>query len=144
MHAWRLTEGLFTRVFAQNFVVANAIETILAQPKRPVAEPPPTSKKDYGQVPQYLQKIKKEIEKEKKIVAEYVKQQARATGLVKSRQPPEWSCVWSQFDSKHRSGCLPPAPAANLTGSRVPLAVQEEASQTHRIMPEDEKCAPPH
>merc|ERR1712228_242098 len=48
----------------KNFITSNAVENILAVPKR---EPEPinwTSKPNYGKVPSYLQKIKKEINDE--------------------------------------------------------------------------------
>ena len=62
-------------VTAKNFIIANAVETILAEPKRVEGPPPATQKKEFGQVPKYLQKIKSKIAEEKEIVAAYVKQQ---------------------------------------------------------------------
>jgi len=45
----------------KNFITSNAVENILAVPKRPEEAPDWLKKKDYGRVPSYLQKIKKEI-----------------------------------------------------------------------------------
>eukprot|EP00667_Euglena_gracilis_P019356 EG_transcript_20716 len=54
--------GLVTE---KNFVVANAIENILAVPKRPPGEGPlPTQGKDFAKVPKYLQRIKNDIAEE--------------------------------------------------------------------------------
>ena len=65
-------------VTTKNFIVANALETILAEPKRPKEEPLPTQKKDYGKVPRYLQTVKAKIAEEKELVASYLKAQARS------------------------------------------------------------------
>lgn len=52
-------------VTSKNFIVANAVETILAAPKR-VSDGAKLylHKEDYGKVPRYLQHIKKDIENE--------------------------------------------------------------------------------
>lgn len=55
----------------KNYIVANAVENILAAPK--VKENNGidySKKKDYGQIPKYLQKIKKEIDQEYELVRE--------------------------------------------------------------------------
>lgn len=55
----------------KNYIVANAVENILAAPK--VKEnngKDYTKKKDYGKTPKYLQKIKKEIDQEYELVRE--------------------------------------------------------------------------
>lgn len=122
------TAGRMTRLAdpsLQNFVLANAIETILTQPKRPVEEPPPTSKKDFGQVPRYLQKIKKEIDKEKKIVAEYVKQQVRGAALCRAGWfvwPAARDFATLARDDRGRRTVLPAFRARRgvLTNERVP------------------------
>jgi len=52
-------------VTSKNFVVANAVETILQAPKKSVqATKDYLHKEDYGKVPQYLHKIKGDIEAE--------------------------------------------------------------------------------
>lgn len=55
----------------KNFIVSNAVENILAAPKLPQNnEKDYLKKKNYGKVPQYLQKIKHEIEDEYQMVRE--------------------------------------------------------------------------
>merc|ERR1719506_1947699 len=52
-------------VTSKNFVVANAVETILAAPKKVSAQAKDyLSKEDYGRVPKYLKNIKQDIEAE--------------------------------------------------------------------------------
>lgn len=52
-------------VTSKNFIVANAVEVILADPKLPPKEGKDYMRKDdYGQVPKYLKHIKKDIEAE--------------------------------------------------------------------------------
>ncbi len=49
----------------KNYIVANAVENILAAPKLPVNKDKDyLKKKNYGNCPKYLQKIKNEIEDE--------------------------------------------------------------------------------
>lgn len=55
----------------KNFIVANAVENILAAPKvKENSKKDYTKKKDYGKTPKYLQKIKKEIDQEYELVRE--------------------------------------------------------------------------
>lgn len=55
----------------KNYIVANAVENILAAPKLPVNKDKDYLKKrSYGKTPQYLQKIKREIEDEYQLVKE--------------------------------------------------------------------------
>ena len=55
----------------KNYIVANAVENILAAPKLPVNKDKDfLKKKNYGKTPQYLQKIKKEIDDEYQLVKE--------------------------------------------------------------------------
>lgn len=48
----------------KNFIVANAVEVILKPAKKTPEPEDPLKKKTYGKVPQYLQKIKNDIEEE--------------------------------------------------------------------------------
>lgn len=58
-------------VSEKNYIVANAVENILAAPKNVKKEPMRyTQKKNYGKTPNYLHKTKKEIEEEYKLVKE--------------------------------------------------------------------------
>eukprot|EP00744_Colponema_vietnamica_P000816 GILI01001417.1.p1 GENE.GILI01001417.1~~GILI01001417.1.p1 ORF type:complete len:208 (+),score=65.36 GILI01001417.1:65-688(+) len=53
----------------KNFVVSNAVENILAAPKKVNQSPKRfVEKADYGQVPEYLQKIKSDIQEEYEFV----------------------------------------------------------------------------
>lgn len=53
----------------KNFIVANAVENILAAPKVPENQDSDyLKKKTYGNVPKYMQKIKKEIDDEYQLV----------------------------------------------------------------------------
>lgn len=55
----------------KNYIVANAVENILAAPKMPMKnEFDPLVKKDYGKIPKFMTKIKKEIEEEYQLVRE--------------------------------------------------------------------------
>lgn len=55
----------------KNYIVANAVENILAAPKvKENTGKDYTKKKDYGKTPKYLQKIKKEIDQEYELVRE--------------------------------------------------------------------------
>ena len=53
----------------KNFIVANAVENILAAPKVPENKDPDfLKKKTFGKVPKYLKTIKREIEDEYQLV----------------------------------------------------------------------------
>lgn len=55
----------------KNFIVSNAVENILMAPNLPANKDKDfLKKKNYGKVPKYLQKIKKEIEDEYQLVRE--------------------------------------------------------------------------
>ena len=55
----------------KNYIVANAVENILAAPKLPGnTDKDYLNKKNFGKVPQYIQKIKREIEDEYQMVRE--------------------------------------------------------------------------
>ena len=55
----------------KNFIVSNAVENILAAPKLPEnRDKDYLKKRNYGKVPVYLQKIKKDIEDEYQLVRE--------------------------------------------------------------------------
>merc|ERR1712066_642804 len=58
-------------VTSKNFIVANAVETILAAPKKVTVEVKDYLKKeDYGKVPRYLTQVKSDIDAE----YEYIRQ----------------------------------------------------------------------
>ncbi len=58
----------------RNYPTANAVEVILAVPKKtPGPEPRYVDKPDYGKVPEYLKDIKDIIEEEKAVIEEYLR-----------------------------------------------------------------------
>merc|ERR1719254_54207 len=67
-------------VTSKNFVVANAVETILAAPKK-VSEGTKDylSKEDYGKVPRYLTQIKNDIEAEYDYIRQLQQQEDHAS-----------------------------------------------------------------
>lgn len=67
-------------VTSKNFIVANAVETILAAPKKvtPGAKDF-LNKEDYGKVPKYLKSIKADIEAESDYINHIMEQQELAT-----------------------------------------------------------------
>ncbi|CAN0318232.1 unnamed protein product [Ectocarpus sp. 8 AP-2014] len=59
-----------------NFVTANAVDTILAVPRRVDLEPVNyLEKEDYGKVPKYLQQVKSEITRENAMIDTFVREQ---------------------------------------------------------------------
>ena len=57
-------------VTTKNFVVANAVENMLAPAKKPAPPPPPaTAKPDFGKVPAYLVDVKSRLAAEKAAAA---------------------------------------------------------------------------
>ncbi|CAN0488875.1 unnamed protein product, partial [Ectocarpus sp. 8 AP-2014] len=58
-----------------NFVTANAVDTILAVPRRVDLEPVNyLEKEDYGKVPRYLQQVKSEITRENAMIDTFVRE----------------------------------------------------------------------
>mmetsp|Transcript_24974 Transcript_24974/g.63006 ORF Transcript_24974/g.63006 Transcript_24974/m.63006 type:complete len:235 (-) Transcript_24974:358-1062(-) len=58
-------------VSQKNFVTANAVDNILAVPKRPISnEINYLQKADYGQVPQYIDRVKQQITEEYRMIEE--------------------------------------------------------------------------
>merc|ERR1719272_2177576 len=67
-------------VTSKNFVVANAVETILAAPKVVTSQAKNyLSKEDYGKVPKYLKNIKQDIEAEYDYIAMLQDQEEQET-----------------------------------------------------------------
>eukprot|EP00437_Effrenium_voratum_P000243 CAMPEP_0181435138 /NCGR_PEP_ID=MMETSP1110-20121109/20178_1 /TAXON_ID=174948 /ORGANISM="Symbiodinium sp., Strain CCMP421" /LENGTH=277 /DNA_ID=CAMNT_0023558663 /DNA_START=66 /DNA_END=899 /DNA_ORIENTATION=- len=66
-------------VTSKNFIVANAVEVILAAPKKvPEGTKDYLKKEDYGKVPKYLQNIKQDIEAEYQYIRALQEQQEQA------------------------------------------------------------------
>jgi protein-tyrosine-phosphatase len=58
-------------VSQKNYITANAVDNILAVPKKPVStDVNYLQKQDYGQVPQYLSRVKEQIAEEYKMIEE--------------------------------------------------------------------------
>merc|ERR1711879_949348 len=84
--------GVMNLVSSKNFIVANAVETILAAPKKTTVEVKDYLKKeDYGKVPRYLTQVKNDIEAE----YDYIRQ------LEQQRMDEEAPAI-RQFDEDER------------------------------------------
>jgi vacuolar-type H+-ATPase subunit I/STV1 len=60
----------------KNFIVSNATQAIIQEPKKLKDKEESFLEKDtYGKIPSYLHKVKQDIQREKELVEEYVKQQ---------------------------------------------------------------------
>merc|ERR1719343_75250 len=78
-------------VTSKNFVVANAVETILAAPKK-VSQGAKDylHKEDYGKVPKYLKHIKNDIESEEQYIRALEQQREEQNqSLVRPLEEPE-------------------------------------------------------
>lgn len=74
----------------KNFIVANAVENILAAPKLPATkETDMLKKKTYGRVPKYVTKIKTEIEDEYNLVREMQVEEQNERDKQKMLMPEE-------------------------------------------------------
>ena len=74
----------------KNFIVANAVENILAAPKLPATkEKDMLKKKNYGQVPKYVTKIKTEIEDEYTLIREMQIEEQNERDRQKMLMPEE-------------------------------------------------------
>ena len=74
----------------KNFIVANAVENILAAPKLPATkEKDMLKKKTYGQVPKYVTKIKNEIEDEYNLIREMQIEEQNERDRQKMLMPEE-------------------------------------------------------
>jgi hypothetical protein len=62
----------------KNFIVSNATQAIIQEPKRLKEEEESFLKKEeYGKVPKYLQKVKQEIHREQSIITKCVQEQSK-------------------------------------------------------------------
>jgi len=75
----RSEQPVMNLVSSKNFVVANAVEVILAAPKKlPEGAKDFLKKEDYGKVPRYLEHIKKDIDAEYNYIRELQEQREQA------------------------------------------------------------------
>jgi len=96
----------------KNFISANAIENILAAAKKTSSEPLLFTKKpEYGKVPEYLTKIKKEINEEYEYVKAVHEKQQQKTGtpmrLLTEEERDELlqalRTKWNELNKKYQS-----------------------------------------
>ncbi|CAG9463639.1 unnamed protein product [Pedinophyceae sp. YPF-701] len=90
----RKDKPIMSLVSQKNYVTANAVEVILAQPKKHgTGDLNWTTKPDFGKVPSYLTKNKAKLETEKRAAEEYKKlqeaQQLADAGVVQELEPDE-------------------------------------------------------
>lgn len=103
----------------KNFIVANAVENILAAPKLPAQKDKDyLKKKTYGQVPKYVTKIKTEIEDEYNLVREMQIEEQNERDKQKMLMPEEerqeliaalkkkWECLHKDFQREAHHGKL--------------------------------------
>lgn len=61
---------------SKNFIVSNATQAIIQEPKKLKEKEESFLEKDtYGKIPNYLYKVKQDIQREKELIEEYIKQQ---------------------------------------------------------------------
>lgn len=97
----------------KNFVVANAVENILAIPTKniPAAEPRPTERKDFGKVPDYLNEIKEDIQSRRNVIQAYNHQMRAANERWSELTPQDlegmriglqrrWDALNKEYQSK--------------------------------------------
>jgi len=74
----------------KDFLVANAVENILAVPGQRTNKPPQyMKKKDYGKVPEYLNHVKRDIEEEKRAIDDYFNMQRTEMQRVEGDPLPQ-------------------------------------------------------
>merc|ERR1712232_1359148 len=92
-------------VTTKNFVVANAVEAILAAPKKTVCPKIDWLKKeDFGKAPKYLSKIKRDINSEydyiRKVQEQQHVQELHLAGQVNPLDPEEQECILEGLKAK--------------------------------------------
>ena len=73
----------------KNFIVSNAVEIILKPAPKSPEEPNPLNKKNYGKVPNYLQKVKNDIEEEYTTLRQLKQEQQNEEERKKYLMSPE-------------------------------------------------------
>lgn len=99
-------------VTKKNFIVSNAVENILAAPKKVVqTDDDFMNKEDFGVVPAYLSKIKKDIEAEYNYIRELREQeqeQAKATRVLSTEERlallQGLKAKWEEINSEYQLG----------------------------------------
>lgn len=90
---------------SKNFITTNAVEVILAQPKKTENEELPyTLKPNYGQVPRYLERNKEKINSEKEQFEQYLRlREQQASSNVTQLMPDEKAELLRHLKSKWAS-----------------------------------------
>lgn len=99
-------------VSSKNFIVANAVENILASPRRvPTVRKDYIHKEDYGQVPQYLEHVKRDIAEELNYIRELQQKREDAVkSLVRPLTESErdsliegLKCKWEHVNTEYQA-----------------------------------------
>lgn len=140
----------------KNYVVANAVENILAIPTKniPAAEPRPTDRVDFGKVPDYLVEIKDDIQSRRNVIQAY-NHQMRAANERWSELTPEaleelrsglqsrWDAVNKEYQSKGFSSVQTPSQKSHQMHLEQELNALEFAmqkvSRNHVYIYDDQK-----
>eukprot|EP00434_Breviolum_minutum_P008329 symbB.v1.2.007349.t2/scaffold425.1/size368629/13 len=119
-------------VTSKNFIVANAVEVILAAPKKvPEGTKDYLKKEDYGKVPKYLQSIKQDIETEYQYIRALQEQrEAEEAQRVRSMTEEEredllegLKAKWEQVNTAYQGGTH----VTNLDGPKLKRKEKHEA-----------------
>jgi len=110
---------IYGLVSDKNFIVANAVENILAAPKMPAPQEQDfLKKKTYGKVPKYVTKIKQEIEDEYNLVREMQIEEQNEQDRQRMLMPEEerqeliaalkkkWDVLNQQYQKESHHGTL--------------------------------------
>jgi len=103
---------VMNQVTSKNFVVSNAVETILAAPKKgPQKTKDYLAKEDYGKVPRYLQHIKKDIEDEYEYIRKMQQQEEVGRSSVRELDEDErlqlidgLKTRWEKINTDYQAG----------------------------------------
>lgn len=141
----------------KNFVVANAVENILAIPVKniPAAEPRPTQREDYGKVPEYLKSVKEDINSRRSVIQAFSHQMRAANERWTELTPEEleelrvglqrqWDLTNKEYQSKGYSNVQTASQKThqvNLEKHLMALEVaMQKISRNHVFIYDDQKC----
>eukprot|EP00796_Vickermania_ingenoplastis_P004335 gene4335-3149_t len=141
----------------KNFVVANAVENILAIPTKniPAAEPRPTERKDFGKVPNYLKEIKEDIQSRRNVIQAYNHQMRAANERWSELTREEleelrmglqrrWDSLNKEYQSKGLAKVLTPSQMSHQVNLERELTALEFAmqklSRNHVFIYDDQKA----
>lgn len=127
-------------VTAKNFVLANAVETMLAPARKPPPPPPPaTAKADFGKVPSYLGGVKARLAAEKAAEEERKLEEVRIVHCRAAREARLAPAALRHGSGLiHRSIHPPPRPRSyNALTARPQAAAAEAASGLRELSAEE-------